>query len=58
MVRLTEQLAALAGRARFDDALSACVEDIGRRSFPESAAELVGELNLLLRFAQYRLAGD
>ena len=33
--------------------LSACVEDIGRRSFPESAAELVGELNLSLRFAQY-----
>jgi uncharacterized protein (DUF2236 family) len=58
MVRLTEQLAMIAGRTRFDAALAECLADIGRRSFPENAAEILGALNLSLRFAEYRLAGD
>jgi hypothetical protein len=57
-VRLTEQLAAIAGRARFDASLAACVDDVGRRSFPYSAAELLGVVNLSLRFAEFRFAGD
>ena len=57
-VRLTEQLAATAGRTQFDAALNDCVDDIGRRSFPESAAELLGVVNLSLRFAEFRLAGN
>ena len=57
-VRLTEQLAATAGRTQFDAALNDCVDDIGRRSFPESAAELLGVVNLSMRFAEFRLAGN
>jgi hypothetical protein len=57
-VLMTERLAAMAGRARFDAALAGCVDDIGRQSFPESAAEFLGIVNLSLRFAEFRLAGD
>lgn len=57
MVRVTEHLAVMAGGARFDLALAECVEDIGRRSFPESAAELLGVVNLSLRFKEFRLGG-
>ena len=52
-VRLTEQLAAMAGSKRFDAALTGCVDDIGRRSFPESAAELLAVVNLSLRFVEW-----
>lgn len=57
-VRLTEQLAAMAGQMRFDAAVVGCVRDIGRRSFPESAGELLGIVNLSLRFEEFRSAGD
>ena len=58
VIRLTEQLAVVAGRTRFEVTLAECVDDIGRRSYPESAADILTTLNLSLRFAEYRLAGD
>ena len=58
VIRLTEQLAVMAGHARFEAMLTECVDDIGRRTYPENAADILTTLNLSLRFAEYRLAGD